>query len=61
LFQDEYDELLKFAVVIPKYDPLQLPQTLTDPRESFLQTSQLSATRRYMTNQNESLQREDDG
>ncbi|XP_052787736.1 centrosomal protein POC5-like [Mya arenaria] len=56
--QDEYDELLKFAVVIPKYDPNQLPQTLMDPRESFLQMSQRSASRREPPSQ--SRQQEDD-
>ncbi|KAH3802581.1 hypothetical protein DPMN_156259 [Dreissena polymorpha] len=56
--QDEYDELLKFAVVVPKYDPRQLPATLTDTRESFLQSSQHSMPRRQPVSQ--SWRREDD-
>ena len=35
--QDEYEELLKYAVVVPKYDQDRLPKTLTDIRESFPQ------------------------
>lgn len=35
---DEYEELLKYAVVVPKYDDSRLPKTLTDLRESFPQT-----------------------
>lgn len=35
--QDEYDELLKFAVVVPKYDPSSMQHTLTDARDSFFQ------------------------
>ncbi|KAL5019681.1 hypothetical protein ScPMuIL_002573 [Solemya velum] len=35
--QDEYDELLKFAVVVPSYDPAAVPKTLMDFRESFPQ------------------------
>lgn len=34
---DEYEELLKYAVVVPKYDQDRLPKTLTDIRESFPQ------------------------
>lgn len=37
LLQDEYDELLKFAVVVPSYDPAAAPKTLMDFRESFPQ------------------------
>lgn len=37
--QDEYDELLKFAVVVPKYDPNQIGHTLTDTKDSFMQNS----------------------
>ena len=37
VFQDEYDELLKFAVVVPKYDPNAMQHTLTDIRDSFCQ------------------------
>ncbi|XP_053386877.1 centrosomal protein POC5-like isoform X2 [Mercenaria mercenaria] len=44
--QDEYDELLKFAVVVPKYDPAQIPQTLTDAKDSFMQASSQSVPRR---------------
>lgn len=36
-FLDEYEELLKYAVVVPKYDQSRLPKTLTDIRESFPQ------------------------
>ncbi|KAL4216760.1 Centrosomal protein poc5 [Mactra antiquata] len=54
--QDEYDELLKFAVVVPKYDPKKLPQTLTDPRDSFMQTS---AKEQY-SRQQEALSFDDD-
>jgi hypothetical protein len=35
--QDEYEELLKYAVVVPKYDQDRLPKSLTDIRESFPQ------------------------
>ena len=39
--QDEYDELLKYAVVVPSYDGSGLLQSLTDFRGSFPQhTSQ---------------------
>lgn len=54
--QDEYDELLKFAVVVPKYDPSHLAQTLTDTKDSFMQASYRSATRR-----NERRQTDEDG
>lgn len=41
LLQDEYDELLKYAVVVPSYDIGSLPQTLSDLRGSFpIPTSQ---------------------
>lgn len=53
--QDEYDELLKFAVVVPKYDPNQLGQTLTDTKDSFMQASSRAALRR-----NERSQRDED-
>ena len=33
--QEEYDELLKYAVVVPTYDPRQLPKSLKDLRGSF--------------------------
>ncbi|XP_013387505.1 centrosomal protein POC5-like [Lingula anatina] len=39
--QDEYDELLKYAVVVPKFDPSTLPQTLADIRESFPQRREM--------------------
>lgn len=35
---DEYEELLKYAVVVPKYDQSRLPKTLTDIRDSFPQS-----------------------
>ena len=35
LFQDEYDELLKYAMVMPTYDPNKLPKTMADLRGSF--------------------------
>jgi hypothetical protein len=33
--QDEYDELLRFAVVVPSYNPSSIPRTLQDFRGSF--------------------------
>ena len=35
MLQDEYDALLKYAVVMPSFDPSQFPKTLTDVRGSF--------------------------
>ncbi|CAH1789356.1 unnamed protein product [Owenia fusiformis] len=34
--QDEYDELLKYAVVVPNFDPKGLPRSITDMRSSFM-------------------------
>ena len=34
-FQEEYEELLKYAVVVPTFDPTSVPQTLTDVKGSF--------------------------
>ena len=42
--QDEYDELLKFAVVVPQYDPSSMQQTLTDTRDSFYQKNGVQGT-----------------
>ncbi|KAL3884431.1 hypothetical protein ACJMK2_024570 [Sinanodonta woodiana] len=36
--QEEYEELLKYAVVMPKYNPATVGRTLTDVRESFAQS-----------------------
>ena len=33
--QEEYEELLKYAVIVPTYDPQTLPKTLQDLRGSF--------------------------
>ena len=33
--QDEYDELLRFAVVVPSYDVGSIPRTLQDLKGSF--------------------------
>ncbi|XP_072019825.1 centrosomal protein POC5-like [Amphiura filiformis] len=33
--QDEYQELLKYAVITPHFDPLQLPQTLAEAANAF--------------------------
>lgn len=38
---EEYEELLKYAVVVPSYDPNKLPHTLVDPRDSFPQPETL--------------------
>ena len=35
--QEEYDELLKYAVVVPTIDPGSLPNILHNARGSFLQ------------------------
>ena len=35
ILQEEYDELLKYAVVVPSHGPESMPRTLTDTRESF--------------------------
>lgn len=35
MIKDEYEELLKYAVVVPTYDPRQLPKTLSDFRGTF--------------------------
>ena len=37
IIQDEYEELLKYAVVVPEYDPSSIQQTLTDAKDSFYQ------------------------
>lgn len=37
--QEEYDELLRFAVVVPSFDPNHLPKALQDMRGSFPQSS----------------------
>ena len=36
-FQEEYEELLKYAVVVPSYDPQKIPLRLADAREPFSQ------------------------
>ncbi len=36
ILQEEYDELLQFAVVVPSYKPETLPKTLSDLRGSFI-------------------------
>jgi centrosomal protein POC5 len=33
--QDEYDELLRYAVVVPSYDPSSLPAKIIDSKGSF--------------------------
>ncbi|KAK2156598.1 hypothetical protein LSH36_209g04027 [Paralvinella palmiformis] len=37
--QEEYDELLRFAVVVPSFDPTCMPKSLQDIRGSFPETS----------------------
>ena len=37
IIQDEYEELLKYAVVVPEYDPSSIQHTLTDAKDSFYQ------------------------
>lgn len=37
LLQDEYEELLKHAVVVPNYDPKHLPHTMAEVKGSFPQ------------------------
>ena len=37
ILQDEYEELLKYAVVVPEYDPSSIQHTLTDAKDSFYQ------------------------
>lgn len=37
--QEEYEELLKHAVVIPNYDPKRIPHTMTEVRGSFPQAT----------------------
>lgn len=39
-FQEEYDELLKYAVVVPKCDPSKMPQTLTTIRGALENASE---------------------
>ncbi|XP_062579270.1 centrosomal protein POC5-like [Saccostrea cucullata] len=36
---EEYEELLKHAVVVPNYDPKHIPQTITEVRETFHQVT----------------------
>lgn len=41
--QDEYEELLKYAVVVPKIDVDDLPRVLADNKRAFTQSLKLPA------------------
>ena len=45
LFQEEYDELLKYAVVVPDYNPNEVRSKLSDSRGVFNQEGEIITVR----------------